>query len=115
MWNLNNKSRPAGQRTRVLLSLAALGVGIAQGETCTTQSAMTPTERDSLVAAARGMAEKVVANDATGLRSVTIDEYAKDFTAIQNAVGSTAEKVKGATIVVEQVYLLDASDLKRAV
>ena len=47
-----------------------------------------------------------------GLRAVTIAEYAKDFGAIQGVVSNTSAKVKGATMVVEQVYLLDASDLK---
>jgi hypothetical protein len=75
---------------------------------------MTSADRDALAAAARGMAEKVLANDAAGLRALMIPEYAKDAAAIQNAVGNASAKVKGATMVVEQVYLLDASDLKRA-
>jgi hypothetical protein len=82
-------------------------------ETCTTQSAMTATDRDALVAAAKSMADKVVANDPAGLRTLTIAEYAKDFGAIQNLVSGTSLKVKGATPVVEQVYLLDASELKK--
>ena len=114
MWSLNGRSEAAGHWALKVLSVAVLGAAVALGETCTTQSAMTPAERDGLAAAARGMAEKVLANDAAGLRALTIEEYAKDFTAIQNAVGSASAKVKGATIVVEQVYLLDASDLKPA-
>jgi hypothetical protein len=113
MWGLKLK-RKAARRALMVLSIATIGIGVAQGETCTTQSAMTSAERDGLAAAARGMAEKVLANDAAGLRAMTIEEYAKDFSAIQNAVGSVSAKVKGAAIVVEQLYLLDASDLKRA-
>src|SRR6516225_2619340 len=113
MRNRMGKSGRASQWSRMLLSFAALSLGIAHGETCTTQSAMTSTERDSLVAAARGMAEKVLVNDAADLRAATIQEYAKDYTAIQNAVSSTSDKIKGSTLVVEQVYLLDATDLKR--
>jgi len=82
-------------------------------ETCTTQSAMTAADRDALVAAAKSMSDKVIANDAAGLRAQTIAEYAKDFGAIQNLVGGTSAKLKGATPVVEQVYLLDASELKK--
>jgi hypothetical protein len=96
------------------LVMAIVAGSSARGESCTTQSEMAPADRDALAAAARGMAEKVMANDAAGLREVTIAEYAKDFTAIQNAVGNVSGRVKGATMVVEQVYLLDASDLKRA-
>jgi hypothetical protein len=113
MSNLKDKITGTGRWALVVLVLLALGVVTAPGETCTTQSAMTPAERDALAVAARGMAEKVLSNDAVGLRSVTIDEYARDFSAIQNAVGSASEKVKGATMIVLQVYLLDASDLKR--
>jgi hypothetical protein len=101
-------------RLIALLAATALAGGVGIAETCTTQSAMAPADRDGLVAVARSMAQKVEANDAAGLRSVTIAEYAKDFGAIQNVVASTSAKVKGATPVVEQVYLLDASDLKKA-
>ena len=90
MWNLDRMSKLAGRWTLIVLWVAALCVGVAQGETCTTQSAMTSAERDGLAAAARRMAEKVLANDASGLRAVTIEEYAKDFTAIQSAVGNVS-------------------------
>ena len=96
------------------LVMTAIAGSTARGESCTTQSEMAPADRDALKAAALGIAEKVMANDAGGLREVTIAEYAKDFTGIQNAVGGVSARVKGATMVVEQVYLLDASDLKRA-
>ncbi|HMF53957.1 MAG TPA: hypothetical protein VK593_06380 [Edaphobacter sp.] len=91
---------------------AVLICGVAGAETCTTQSAMTDTDRNALASAGRAMAEKVQANDAAGLQAMTIPEYAKDFGAIQGVVGNTAPKVKGASLVIEQVYLLDASDLK---
>jgi hypothetical protein len=97
------------------LAMAAFGVLLTVpgfAETCTTQSAMAPADRDALTAAARNMAQKVAANDSEGLRALTIAQYAKEFTPIQNVVGGTSARVKGGTPVVEQVYLLDASDLK---
>jgi hypothetical protein len=66
-----------------------------------------------LAAAARGLAAKVQANDVSGLQASTAAEYAKDFSGIGPVVGTTAEKVKGGTLIVEQVYLLDATQLKR--
>jgi hypothetical protein len=103
------------KRAAAMLLAGAVFAGVgARAETCTTQSAMTSADRDALAAAARDMAQKVTANDAAGLRGVTIAEYAKDFGAIQGVVSNTSAKVKGATPVVEQVYLLDASDLKKA-
>ncbi|HMG03180.1 MAG TPA: hypothetical protein VK596_08595 [Edaphobacter sp.] len=96
----------------VAVLAATLACGAARGEKCTTQSAMTDSDRNALASAARGMAEKVQANDAAGLQAITIAEYAHNFGAIQNAVADASAKVKGAALVVDQVYLLDASDLK---
>ncbi len=112
-----DESAKASVHTRAgLWSAIALAMGLACGaarsETCTTQSAMTDTDRNALAGAARSMAEKVQANDATGLQAITIAEYAKNFAAIQGAVANSSPKLKGATLAVEQVYLLDASDLK---
>jgi hypothetical protein len=90
-----------------------LVAGGASAEVCTTQSQMTAADRDALAAAARGLATKVQANDVSGLQAATAAEYAKDFSGIGTVVGSTAEKVKGGTLSVEQVYLLDATELKR--
>jgi len=59
------------------------------------------------------LAAKVQANDVSGLQAATAAEYAKDFSGIGAVVGTTAEKVKGGTPIVEQVYLLDATQLKR--
>ena len=90
-----------------------LVAGVASAEVCTTQSQMTATDRDALAAAARGLAAKVQANDVSGLQAATSPAYAKDFSGIGAVVGSTAAKVKGGTLTVEQVYLLDATQLKR--
>ena len=57
-------------------------------------------------------AEKVQANDVNGLKAATMAEYARDFNGIGSVVGSTAPKITGGTPVVEQVYLLDGSELK---
>lgn len=83
-------------------------------ETCTTQSQMKDADRDSLAAAARSLAAKVQVNDAAGLRSETVAEYAKDFGAIASIVGNTSPQLRSASAVVDQVYLLDGSDLKPA-
>jgi len=101
---------------RTVIGLLAAGVlmaGMASAETCTTQSQMTATDRDALVTAARGLAEKVQANDVSGLQAATAAEYAKDFSGIGPVVGNTSAKVKGGTPIVEQVYLLDGTQLKR--
>src|ERR1700678_1142987 len=105
----------AARMMKITIGFAAAvllaGVGVA--EVCTTQSQMTSADRSALASAALGLAVKVQANDVSGLRAATVPEYAKDFAGIGNVVGSTAAQVKGGTPSVEQVYLLDASQLKR--
>jgi hypothetical protein len=106
-------NRMSGWVARCTVMIALVIASGAWGETCTTQSAMTATDRDALASAARGLAEKIQAGDAEAVHGLTVAEYAKDFGAIQGAVASTSAKVKGASLTVEQVYLLDGSDLKR--
>ena len=104
----------AMMRTRIgLLAAGMLVAGVATAEVCTTQSQMTAADRDALAAAGRSLAAKVQANDVSGLQAATAAAYAKDFSGIGPVVGSTAAKVKGGTPVVEQVYLLDGTQLKR--
>jgi hypothetical protein len=100
-------------KIKTLLLATVLLAGIASAETCTTQSQMTASDRDALMVVARGLAEKVQANDVSGLQAATASEYAKDFSGIGTVVGTTSAKVKGGTPVVEQVYLLDGMELKR--
>src|ERR1700688_331218 len=106
----------AGAMMRIRIGLLAAGMlvgGVALAEVCTTQSQMTATDRDALAAAARSLAAKVQANDVSGLQATTAAEYAKDFSGIGAVVGATAAKVKGGALTVEQVYLLDGTQLKR--
>jgi hypothetical protein len=97
----------------MMLAAALLVGGVASAEVCTTQSQMTSADRDALADAARALGAKVQANDVSGLQAATSTEYAKDFSGIGAVVGSTAAKVKGGTLNVEQVYVLDGTQLKR--
>jgi hypothetical protein len=96
-----------------LLMVGMLFAGVGAAEVCTTQSQMTAGDRDALANAARALAVKVQANDVSGLRAATVAEYAKDFAGMESVVGSTATKVRGGSLTVEQVYLLDGTQLKR--
>ena len=111
----------AGKQMRRKATLLAAAVAMAMAlpvaasaEMCTTQSQMAAADRDGLKAAATGLAAMVQAGDVSGLRASVAAEYAKDFTGIGDVVGGVAPKIKGGTIAVEQVYLLDASQLKRS-
>jgi hypothetical protein len=102
------------KRVKILLLATGLMLrGVAGAEVCTTQSQMTATERDGLAAAAKNLAEKVQAGDGAGLRGVTVAELSKDFRGVEAVVGETAPKLKGGTLTVTQIYLLDGSELKK--
>ena len=82
-------------------------------ETCTTQSQMKPAERDLLAQVAANLATKIQANDANGVRPLTIADFQKDFTGISGVMNTTAPKLAGAQVQVEQIYILDASTLTK--
>jgi hypothetical protein len=86
---------------------------VARAETCTTQAGMAEPERDAMADAARGLAVAVQSNNIVALRSSSIAEIQKDFSATQYLVDATSPKLAGLPIAVEQVYLLDATSLKR--
>jgi hypothetical protein len=86
---------------------------LARAETCTTQSGMAPAERDAIADAVRNLAARIQSNDAASLRLESTAELAKEFGALQYLVGQTSTKLTGGVASVDQVYLLDASTLKR--
>lgn len=97
----------------LMVAVAAIQGGtLAQGEICTTQSQMKAVDRDAIANAARGLSAKVQANDAAGLRQQSVAEFAKDYTAMTGLIANTSAKIAGSPLVVEQVYLLDATNLK---
>lgn len=97
-----------------LLPAVLLVSGTVSAEVCTTQSQMTPADRSGLAARAHELAQMVQAGDVNGLRAATAPEYAKDFSGLGDVVGGVAPKLKDGVLAVEQVYLLDGSQIKRA-
>ena len=81
-------------------------------ETCTTQSQMTPADRETLAAAASALAAKIQADDEAGIKATTIAEFQGNFTGIAQAIAATSAKVKTEKPQVDGLYLLDASMLK---
>ncbi|WP_263384181.1 hypothetical protein [Granulicella arctica] len=99
--------------TAVIALILGLSATRMHAEICTTQSLMAPADRDTLAQVAKDLALKMQMADAAGLRSESVAEVAKDFAGISEVVASTAPKLKGTSLAVDQVYLLDASTLKR--
>lgn len=103
--------------SRVFCAILALSVALAPklifGETCTTQSAMDPVQRAAIADAARSIANMVQTNNTAALHGASIGEVAKDFNALQYLVASTAPKISGGLVQVDQIYLLDAANLPK--
>ena len=97
-------------------ALAAFGAMAAEkcrAENCITQSAMTPSDRTALADAARSFALKVQSDDIAGIRMAVTPELTKDASAFEYLVGNTSAKLAGSAPAVDQVYILDATDLKK--
>ncbi len=92
----------------MLLSLSAA----ACAEVCTTQSQMKDADRHALVDTAESLTKAVQTNDIASLRGRMNQELGKDFGAVTFLVANTAPKVRSGNPVVDQLYLLDASELK---
>ncbi len=96
----------------LVLPWGAMPGASAFAETCITQSQMKESDRSELAATARDIAAKVQTNDAAGLRAETVAEFASNFAPLQNLVAETSPKLVRGALTVDQVYLLDASQLQ---
>ncbi len=101
------------RKAALAMAMGLLLAGAGRAELCTTQSQMSAADREAIASAARSLATAVQADDLAGLKAQTVAEYAKDFGGISYVVGNTAPRVKDGAAVVDQVYLLDATMVKR--
>ena len=96
----------------VLLTLLAPGRLFAVS--CKTQAQMTDPERTALVQAATALAANVQSGNAAGVKASTIAGVAAQFDGIANTIAQTSPQMTGATLTIDALYGLDASDLKPA-
>jgi hypothetical protein len=105
--NFSNSARVLGANCLLLIfALPAFGV------TCKTQGAMTETERAPIVQAARQIALDVQGGRSAELKAATVPAVAANFNNIAQAATALAPLISSATITVDAVYRLDASDAK---
>jgi len=106
----------AGFRTAHVVPILCACVlsGAAAAEVCTTQSQMQAADRSALAATALDFAKRVQDRDSNGIRSLTIAQYAQDFNGIAGAIANTGPKIKGDSLQVDSLFLLDASEVKAA-
>ncbi len=102
-----------------MLVLIALGWLTAAGWTpqahavsCTTQSQMGAAERTELATAVNRIAGLVVADNTAALKQATLPSVQAQFDGIASTVDGLGSALKGATIAVENLYALQAQDLK---
>jgi hypothetical protein len=104
--NLCISARGLGTTCLLALALPAFGVS------CKTQGTMTEAERAPIVQAARQIALDVQAGRTADLKAATVPAVAASFNSIAQSAAALAPLMTGATITVDAVYKLDASDAK---
>jgi hypothetical protein len=81
---------------------------------CTTQAQMTEAERAALMQFAHNLAGAVQSGNASAVQALTIAKVKAQFDPIANTIEQTSPLLAGATITIDALYGLDASDLKTA-
>ena len=82
---------------------------------CTTQSQMSESERAALVQSSRTLASAVQSGNTAAVQALTIPKVKAQFDPIATMIEQAAPLLAGATVTIDALYGLDASDLKSAV
>jgi hypothetical protein len=82
---------------------------LAHAATCTTQSQMSPTDRNELANTARALLTQIQTNNTQVLRNDVIPSLAANFDGIVSSVAHLQPLVQASAITVDELYLLDAS------
>ena len=95
--------------------LTLLAPGRIFAVSCTTQAQMTEADRAALVQAANTLASAVQSGNIAAVQALTIPKVKAQFDPIANTIEQTAPLLAGATVTIDALYGLDASDLKAPV
>jgi hypothetical protein len=96
----------------VIALLALLAPGQIYAVSCTTQAQMSEAERSALVKAANTLASAVQSGNTAAVKASTIPKVREQFDSIANTIEQTAPLLAGATLTMDALYGLNASDLK---
>lgn len=101
-----------GRHALLLLILAFAGAHLphAHAASCTTQSQMTTAQRNTLAGTARTALAEVQTGNVQALREITNPSVAADFSGMINSVEHIQPLVRAASITVDEIYVLDASN-----
>ncbi len=104
--------RSRATRFAVICVIAAGSVGAkAYAVNCSVGSTLPGEQRAALFEAAHTLGGDVLRGDAAALKSSTVPSVATNFSEIESTVTGLAPSLQGATLTVENLYSLDASDL----
>lgn len=93
----------------MLLTAVLGGGGVAGAQACVTQARATAAQRASTGSVAYRLATAVQRGDTAAVKADSIAQLNGDFGATASLIGATAAGLAGDSLVVEQLYLLDAS------
>ncbi len=111
MTNNRHKAFSFGTASQfaVTLAVALAASTTANAQQCITQSQMQPADKAAIAQAAEHLARAIQANDAPAVRTLTMPQYAKDFSGMAGTIASTAPHLAGAAFQPSTVWILDAS------
>lgn len=99
-------------RCRLLFLIVALLSGeVAHAVSCTTQSQMTEAQRSVYVQAIHSLSSNVQSGNVAAVKAATIGSVAAHFDGIAGTIQSISPQLQGATITIEAIYSLKATDL----
>lgn len=93
----------------LVILCALLALAPAHAATCSTESQMQASQRDTLANAVRGMAAEVQQGNVQALQAQTIPAVASNFGGIAATIDRLKPILQSATITVDDLYYLDAS------
>jgi hypothetical protein len=94
----------------LILVCAGMQVTGAYAASCTTQSQMTPAQRDELASVARTLLWQIQTGNTAVLRSDVTPDLAANFDGIASSVSHLQPLVQPSEITVDELYILDASN-----
>lgn len=94
----------------LILACAVLHGPQVYAASCTTQSQMTPAQRDALTSTAKNALTQIQSGNVQGLQQLTLPSIAANVSGLTNTVQRLQPLVHTASITVDNLYLLDATD-----
>lgn len=97
----------------LLAATAALVLPLTvRAESCTTESEMTPSQRTLYEQTARSLGTEILAGNTAAVRANTVAAVAAQFGSISGSIEQVSPLIQKATLTVDDLYNLNALDLK---